>query len=305
MDFRELNLKIKNGCENLFNSPEMSDVTLEFGSPEQRVFAHKVVLAANSEYFKAMFYGDWKESDAKLVKLEDIPAKLFMLLLKACYCVEFKLDRLSYAEFLQFCELATKFGVREVEDALKKVIKKRLCIANVYQFYAASVATNLHRFQAQFEEFFEKNINEILKNEATFKTLPKEWALKILQNDDLTVKEIDVFKAARQWVQHNQLNEEEAKEIMKCIRLEFIDWQDAVKYIRPTKVFTDMEILDALTMRSNHRLNSVYRRCKESREPEARRVRRYRGFEGDDFDIHMEVWGHDIEESLDAMDPWP
>ena len=70
VDFKE---SLLDGFCQIFNDESTSDVTIVVGS--KRLYAHKAILAATSEYFHRMFYGgDWKESEQEEVTLHDTPA---------------------------------------------------------------------------------------------------------------------------------------------------------------------------------------------------------------------------------------
>jgi len=111
----------------LFNNPELSDVTFKIeGKP---VYGHKIILAARSDHFKAMFFRGLRESKENEINLEDIQYDIFLDLLKYIYTDEsplrnadravdiigaanyFKLDRLK-----ALCELMIKDNI-EVENA--------------------------------------------------------------------------------------------------------------------------------------------------------------------------------------------
>jgi len=110
----------------LFNHPEISDVTFQVeGKP---IYGHKVILAARSEHFKAMFFGGLRESHEKEITLGEVQYDVFLNVMKYIYMDEgpttpdqaidilpasnfFKLDRLK-----NLCELLIKENI-EVENA--------------------------------------------------------------------------------------------------------------------------------------------------------------------------------------------
>jgi BTB/POZ domain len=49
----------------------------------------KVILAARSEYFRALLYGGMKESSQQEIELMDTPPEAFKILLKYVYAGEF------------------------------------------------------------------------------------------------------------------------------------------------------------------------------------------------------------------------
>lgn len=63
-------------------SYDYSDVT--FIVEEQKIPGHRVILAARSEYFRALLYGGLSESTQHVIKLE-IPLEAFKCLLGYIY----------------------------------------------------------------------------------------------------------------------------------------------------------------------------------------------------------------------------
>ena len=85
----------KNTCDNLtklFTSGEHSDVTFIITGdlePDHRIPAHRVILAAQSEYFDRLLFGEMREAHAGAeIMLPDTPLEAFKLLLKYAYCGE-------------------------------------------------------------------------------------------------------------------------------------------------------------------------------------------------------------------------
>lgn len=67
-------------------SHEYSDIVLVVEG--QKLHAHKVILAARSEYFRALLYGGLKETNQSEILLPDVPLKAFKNLLKYIYTGE-------------------------------------------------------------------------------------------------------------------------------------------------------------------------------------------------------------------------
>ena len=66
------------GISNLKDQNELCDVTIKIGG---RVFhAHKAILAATSDYFRAMFTSGFKETNEREIKIEG-NAEAFKILL--------------------------------------------------------------------------------------------------------------------------------------------------------------------------------------------------------------------------------
>lgn len=57
---------------NMFNRCETSDVTFYCGEKQESIHAHKCILAARSDVFKAMFFSGFLEHQSRVVEVPDI-----------------------------------------------------------------------------------------------------------------------------------------------------------------------------------------------------------------------------------------
>ena len=69
---------------------ELCDVVLEVGS--KRIYAHRVVLAACSPYFHAMFTGELQESKQTEVEIKDIDEHAMEILVEFAYASHIVID---------------------------------------------------------------------------------------------------------------------------------------------------------------------------------------------------------------------
>ena len=67
------------------------DVT--FVVEDTRVMAHRLILAAQSDYFDRLLFGEMREAHTgAVIPLEDTPAESFQLLLEFAYTGKLKMD---------------------------------------------------------------------------------------------------------------------------------------------------------------------------------------------------------------------
>ncbi len=107
-----------------FNSPELSDVTLKVGT--KRFYAHKFVLAVNSEVFRAMFSeSDWMESKQKAVSLEETDecSEVFGEFLKFLYSGRVTVNN---DNLVALYRLADKYNVRGLHVSCEQFIRERI-----------------------------------------------------------------------------------------------------------------------------------------------------------------------------------
>ena len=68
----------------------------------ERVPAHKLILASQSEYFRAMLYGEMKEASQEDIPLPDIPLASFKTVLQYAYTGTLEIeDQLEVSSYIQ------------------------------------------------------------------------------------------------------------------------------------------------------------------------------------------------------------
>jgi len=78
-------IKINFFLGNLFNQSDYSDIELFVES--ERFYAHRIILAARSEYFRALLYGGLRESqhDNHTIEIKECKSAAFKILLLYIY----------------------------------------------------------------------------------------------------------------------------------------------------------------------------------------------------------------------------
>ncbi|XP_027021694.1 BTB/POZ domain-containing protein 9 isoform X2 [Tachysurus fulvidraco] len=98
----------------LVPAEEYSDVT--FVVEEKRFPAHRVILAARCQYFRALLYGGMRESQPQAeVRLEDTRAEAFSMLLRYLYTGRANLSEAKEETLLDFLGLAHRYGLQPLE----------------------------------------------------------------------------------------------------------------------------------------------------------------------------------------------
>ena len=72
--------------------------------------AHRVILAARSEYFRALLFGGLKESQLAEIELKDTPLGAFKHLLRYIYTGQMSLGSLRDDVILEILGLAHQYG---------------------------------------------------------------------------------------------------------------------------------------------------------------------------------------------------
>ncbi|KAF2220517.1 BTB/POZ protein [Elsinoe ampelina] len=102
-----------------FNSEIMSDITIVFG--DKRIRAHKILLLSQSMYFKTLFCGEFKDSNASELKLEEDDVDAVYAMLEYMYTGGLaipleKLEEDSATLLINLIVVADKYQVAGLSD---------------------------------------------------------------------------------------------------------------------------------------------------------------------------------------------
>ncbi|KAJ3685869.1 hypothetical protein LUZ61_015033 [Rhynchospora tenuis] len=110
--------------EKLWGRGEGFDVTFEV--QEERISAHKFMLAARSPVFKAELYGSMKEANSSSIKIEDMKAEVFKALLHFIYTDKFDDEELKCGLSDELVQDLFAAADRYALEKLKMQCQKRL-----------------------------------------------------------------------------------------------------------------------------------------------------------------------------------
>ncbi|XP_042206116.1 BTB/POZ domain-containing protein 9-like isoform X2 [Homarus americanus] len=154
----------------LYLNDEYSDVTLQVNGQIFR--AHKVILAARSQYFRALLFGGLRESHQAEVEIKDTNLTAFKVLLKYIYTGWVSLSSEKEETVLEILGLAHQYGFEDLESAVCDYLKDALCIANICVIYDMASLYNLTNLKTVCEDFMDKNALPILNHESFYALSP-------------------------------------------------------------------------------------------------------------------------------------
>lgn len=184
---------------NLCSSSDYSDVT--FIVENQRLPAHRVILAARSEYFRALLYGGLAETTQREIELK-ISYDAFKVLLQYIYSGHMSLSQMKEDNILDILGLVNQFGFSELEISISEYLKQILSINNVCSILDASQMFGLNSLTSVCHTFIDRNASELLSH-SSFKTLSQQSLCGLLERDSFFAQEVQIFTACNIWRKHN------------------------------------------------------------------------------------------------------
>ncbi|XP_018422888.1 PREDICTED: BTB/POZ domain-containing protein 9 [Nanorana parkeri] len=233
----------------LINGEEYSDVT--FVVEKMRFPAHRVILAARCQYFRALLYGGMRESQPQAeIFLQDTTAEAFAMLIKYIYTGRASLREEREEVLLDFLSLAHKYGFPELEDSTSEYLCTILKIQNVCMIYDVASLYSLGKLCTTCCLFMDRSAQDVLSSDG-FLSLSKGALLDIVQRDSFSAPEKDIFQALMRWCRHNP--KENHTEIMAAVRLPLMSLTELLNVVRPSALLSPDAILDAIKVRSESR----------------------------------------------------
>ncbi|XP_017150910.1 BTB/POZ domain-containing protein 9-like [Drosophila miranda] len=217
-----------------------SDV--EFLVEDQRLPAHRLVLATRSEYFRAMLYGGMCESKQREVQLE-VPPEAFKAILRYLYSGTLNISTLGEEGIIDVLDLAHLYGLQNVETGLVKYLQQNLDVSNVCMILDIARRSNLNQRTEDCLTFMDVNGPDIVKHE-TFGKLSKVSLEELLARGSFWAPEIDIFRAVCKWRDNNP--SEDIKTVAALVRLPLMSVRQLLHVVRPSGMFETEQIFDAI-----------------------------------------------------------
>ncbi|KAK0040540.1 BTB/POZ domain-containing protein 9 [Biomphalaria pfeifferi] len=224
----------------LVDTEAYADITLIVDGSKLR--SHKVILAARSDYFRALLYGGMKESQPGTTEIElpDTPSVAFSALLKYIYTGRMNLVEIQEENLLDILSLSHRFGFVELESSISDYLKAILNINNVCHIYDLANIYSLTSLCNVCKDYMDKNAQKVL---ASMRDL--------ISRDSFFASEIDIFQAVRKWAHHNA--GQDPTPILEVVRLQLIKMSELLNMVRDTHLVSSDAILDAIKIQTECR----------------------------------------------------
>ncbi|CAH8665312.1 unnamed protein product [Schistosoma margrebowiei] len=177
---------------------ELCDVVLLVDGRE--IYTHRVVLAACSAYFRAMFTGELAESRQTEVTLYDLDGDAVETLIDFCYTSQITVEECNVQNLLP---AACLLQLTEIQDVCCEFLKRQLDPSNCLGIRAFADTHACRGLLRVADRFTHLNFLEVVESEE-FLLLPVSHLVDILSSDDLNINsEEQVYYSVMRWMHHN------------------------------------------------------------------------------------------------------
>lgn len=188
---------------DLRQNRELSDIQLKVGS--KCIPSHKLILSANSPYFRAMFSSGYSESGQTEVEIHDISSTALECLMQYFYTSKIHISTANVQELLA---ASSMLQVGAVSDACCEFMRRHLGASNCLGVRTFADMHSCSELRRVADNFAKRNFSIVVESE-DFLKLEVEQLLELFSADDLCVESEEmVFEASLRWIKHDPANRE-------------------------------------------------------------------------------------------------
>ncbi|XP_067852355.1 kelch-like protein 3 isoform X3 [Heptranchias perlo] len=259
----------------------LCDVTIV--AEDVEIAAHRIVLAACSPYFCAMFTGDMTESKAKKVEIKDIDGHTLSKLIDYIYTAEVEVTEENVQVLLPAASLLQLMDVRTACcDFLQSQLHPTNCLG-IRAFADVHTCTELLN---EANAYAEQHFPDVMLGEE-FLSLNLDQVSSLVSSDKLTVaSEEKVFEAVISWIKYDkEARLDHMAKLMEHVRLPLLPRDYLVQVMivvggQAPKAIRSVECYDFKEDRWNQVAELPSRRCRAGVVYMSGRVYAVGGFNG-------------------------
>ena len=233
-------------CAQFRDQGEFIDVHLKVG--EELFPAHRIVLAANSDYFHAMFSHGMKESNQEVIELkyENISAENLKVVLDYIYSGDLHVNNENVFEVLLAADhLQVTSVVKQCCDYLQtEFLQLRFDVQSYCRICTIADRHGLIDLQEAAQCKMAWMYKDVCESEEFLSHVNADQLLSLLSRDDLSApSENVVFKSVMQWIKFKK--EERmavAAKVIGAVRLGLVDIKDVIRELNTEEMKQVWEI---------------------------------------------------------------
>lgn len=229
---------------NLFSNTDYCDIKLIVDGVEFK--AHKILLAARSEYFRALLFSGMRESNSDVIHLNETKPNAFRLLLQYIYTGKINLRNEKEDSLIDLLGLVHQYGFIDLQKSISDYLESILDIKNVCSIYDISSLYELKSLKETCSRFIDKNCFVLIKQNMLLH-LSCESLASILSRDSFSAPEIEIFNIVKDWHEINKSDHRE--ELVSKIRLPLMKLDELLNQVRESNLIDPDAILDALKLK--------------------------------------------------------
>ena len=226
----------------------LCDVTLQVGKREFR--SHRIVLAASSPFFRALFTSEMKENLSGNFRLDGVSDSVMGDLLNYIYTGEIEITHENVRDLVVAGDFLIIPSLKEIGQAF---LQGTLCPENYFSIRQFAEKYNCEELKDASTECICQHFVEASKTEG-FGTLDHRTVAEVISNDStVVVREEEIFEAVLRWVKYNyEARKRHFEELFKGIRVTSMSKYYLANHVRSEELVLSnlnclQRVLEAMT----------------------------------------------------------
>lgn len=209
---------LQDGLCDLLETDKFVDCILKIKDKEFP--CHRLVLAASSPFFKAMFLSDLEESKKREIVLRDVEPGIMGMILRYLYTSDIDLTEQNVQDIFI---VANMYQIPSIFSVCVSYLQEKMVLGNCLAIFRLGLLLDCSRLVLAARDFICERYQVVSRDQDFLQLGPSELALIITSDALNIVQEELVFETLMDWVKHDETNRaRELPELLHCIRFRLI-----------------------------------------------------------------------------------
>ncbi|XP_074545513.1 kelch-like protein 40a [Halichoeres trimaculatus] len=205
---------LQDGLCDLLENDKFVDCVLKIQDKEFP--CHRLVLAASSPFFKAMFLSELEESKKREIVLKDVEPSVMGMILRYLYTSDINLTEQNVQDIFM---VANMYQIPSIFSVCVTYLQEKLVLGNCLAIFRLGLLLDCPRLALAARDFICERYQVVVRDQDFLQLGPSELAL-IITSDALNVEHEElVFESLMEWVKHDETNRlKDLSELLHCVR---------------------------------------------------------------------------------------
>ncbi|XP_033994186.1 kelch-like protein 40a [Trematomus bernacchii] len=209
---------LQDGLSDLLENEKFVDCVLKI--QEEEFPCHRLVLAASSPFFKAMFLSELEESKKREIVLKDVEPSVIKMILRYLYTSDINLTEQNVQDIFM---VANMYQIPSIFSVCVSYLQEKLVLGNCLAIFRLGLLLDCPRLALNARDFICERYQVVVRDQDFHQLGASELAI-IITSDALNIEREElVFESLMDWVKHDETNRvKDLPELLHCIRFRLI-----------------------------------------------------------------------------------
>lgn len=209
---------LQDGLCDLLENEKFVDCVLKIKDKEFP--CHRLVLAASSPFFKAMFLSELEESKKREIVLKDVEPSVMGMILRYLYTSDINLTEQNVQDIFM---VANMYQIPSIFSVCVSYLQEKMVLGNCLAIFRLGLLLDCPRLALAAREFICERYPVVVRDQDFLQLGASELGI-LITSDALNVeREEQVFESLMDWVKYDEtMRLKHVPELLQCIRFRLI-----------------------------------------------------------------------------------